>query len=368
MHLKVDRVSLIHQTAKVVRDGIVAGEWVDWLPSERSISNDLGVGRNTLRAALRILEVEGLIQSVPRQGIRIASNARQPVASRNLVVGVLSPSPIEVAYPRKIIWIDALRDQLSRDGYILKYYFGNQFLRAGAQRAVERLVKQERCDCWMLVASTRPVQQWFMQHGIPCQVAGSCHPGIDLPFVDIDYRAVCRHAVVTLWRLGHPKVVYLTPRPQLAGDILSETGFLDGIKECFGVRRAAASIVYTESTVGHTVQVLNRLMRRHSRPTALLVNNPFQYLTVSSTLFKMGFSIPDDVSLICRGADHFLSYLQPTPACYLQNPLQFAGKLFNSIRKLINNLPLKEQGVLLMPDFVEGASIARPDSAAAPSH
>jgi DNA-binding LacI/PurR family transcriptional regulator len=362
MHLKVDRISLIDQTAKAVREGILAGDWTEWLPSERSISHDLGVGRNTLRAALRILVAEGLIHSVPRQGIRIARNASKPAARRNLVVGVLSPSPIEVAYPRKIIWIDALRDQLARDGYILKYYSGNQFLRAGPERAIERLVKQERCDCWMLVASTHTVQNWFMQNGIPCQIAGSCHPGIDLPFVDIDYRAVCRHAVVTLWRSGHQKVIYLTPPPQLAGDIRSETGFLQGVKECFGARRAAGSIEYTESSVEPTVHAVNRLMRRSSRPTALLVNNPFQYLAVFSALAKLGLGIPEEVSLICRGADHFLSYLTPAPARYVQNPLQFAGKLFQSIRKVINNLPLKERGVLLMPDYLEGGSVSRPGS------
>jgi len=359
MHLKVDKVSLISQTAKVVREALAAGEWSDWLPSERNIANDLGVGRNTLRAALKILEAEGLLYSVPRQGIRLARKAGKPAAKRNLVVGVLSPSSIEVAYPRKIIWIDALREQLARDGYMLKYYYGNQFSRVGFERAIQRLVKQERCDCWMLVASTHAVQEWFRNNGIPCQIAGSCHPGVDLPFVDIDYRAVCRHAVMTFRRQGHVNIVYVTPPPQLAGDICSETGFLEGLKDCPGFDRASGGIEYMESAVDYTGPAVHRLMKKVPRPTALLLNNPFQYLAVFSTLTKLGIRIPEEVSLICRGADHFLSYLTPTPARYVQNPVQFSGKLFQSIKKLINNLPLNERGIFLMPDFVEGGSVSQ---------
>lgn len=362
MPLTVDRVSVIDQTATVIRDGILNDEWRGWLPGERRLSKDLGVGRNSLRSALKILELEGMINIIHRQGVRIIGNTSKLTTKKSHVVGVLSPSPIETVYPRKILYIDALRDRLAKDGYILKYYDGNQYFKTGSEKAVQRLVEQEQCDCWMLVASNKAVQNWFSSNNISCLIAGSCHRGIDLPFVDVDYRALCRHAVVTLRRLGHRNIVYLTPPPLLAGDIRSETGFLEGIHECFGENPAAGSLLHLDSSFDHIVYVVNRLMKKRSRPTAILINNAFQYLTVFSALTQGGFRIPNEVSLICRGSEYFLRYLRPTPARYEQNPIMFAGKLYRNIKRLIHNPSIKPKSILLIPDFVEGGSISHRES------
>ncbi len=358
----VNRVSVIDQIATVVRNGILDGEWsVGWLPGERRLSEDLGVGRNSLRAALRILEAEDIIEIIPKQGVRIARRTPRPVTRGKHVVGLLSPAPIETVYPRKILYINALRDQLAKDGYILNYYYGNQYLRTGSEKAMRRLVEKEQCDCWMLVASNKVVQNWFWRNNISCLIAGSCHKGIELPFVDIDYKALCRHAVLTLRRLGHRNIVYLTPTPELAGDIQSETGFLEGLEGTVGDNPVEGNILYLDPNVDHAVHAVNRLMEKHSRPTALLVNNAFQYLTVFNALIQRGLRVPNDVSLICRGSENFLSYLKPSPARYEQSAIQFAGKLFRNIKKLIHNPSIKPKSISLTPEFVEGGSITYPE-------
>lgn len=358
MPLKVDRVSVIDQTVAVIRNGILDGDWSDWLPGERRLSKELGIGRNSLREALKILETEGRIKIIHRQGVRINRIGSKRTSKKSHVVGVLSPSPIETVYPRKILYIDALRDRLAKDEYALKYYDGNQYFKAGSERAIQRLVEQERCDCWMLVASNEAVQNWFCLNNIPCLIAGSCHQGIDLPFVDVDYQALCRHAVATLRRLGHRNIVYLTPPPLLAGDIRSETGFLEGINEHFEDNPAMGNIVHLDPSVDRIIHTVNRLIKQRSKPTAMLVNNAFQYLTVFSALTQRGLRVPIDVSLICRGSEYFLRYLRPTPARYEQSPIQFAEKLYRNIKRLIHNPSKKPKSILLIPDFVEGDSIS----------
>ena len=358
MPLTVVRISVIDQTAAVIRDAILNNEWRRWLPGERRLSKDLGVGRNSLRAALKILEMEGMIKIIHRQGVQIIGNTSKRTTKKSHVVGVLSPSPIETVYPRKILYIDALRDRLAKDGYILKYYDGNHYFKTGSEKTVQRLVEQEQCDCWMLVASNKAVQNWFSSNNISCLIAGSRHQGIDLPFVDVDYQALCRHAVVTLRRLGHRNIVYLTPPPLLAGDVRSETGFLEGINECFGDNPAVGNIVHLDPSVDHIEHTVNRLMKQRSRPTAMLINNAFQYLTVFSALTQRGLRVPNEVSLICRGSEYFQRYLRPTPARYEQSPFLFAGKLYRNIKKLIHNPSKKPKPILLIPDFVEGGSIS----------
>ncbi len=361
MPLKVDRVSVIDQTVAVIRNGILDGEWSGWLPGERRLSKDLGVGRNSLREALKILETEGRIKIIHRQGVRINRNASKLASKKSHVVGVLSPSPIETVYPRKILYIDALRARLAKDEYVLKFYDGKQYFKTGSEKAIQRLVQQERCDCWMLVASSKAVQNWFWSNNISCLIAGSCHQGIDLPYIDVDYQALCRHAVVTLRRLGHRNIVYLTPPPLLAGDIRSETGFLQGINQRFGDNSAVGNIVHLDPSVDRIIHTVNRLMKQRSKPTAMLINNAFQYLTVFSALTQRGLRVPNEVSLICRGSEYFQRYLRPTPARYEQSPILFAGKLYRNIMKLIHNPSIKPKSILLIPDFVEGGSIANPN-------
>ena len=52
----------------------------DRLPSERVLAQALGVGRSTLREAVRVLEVVGLIDVRPGAGTFVAAPAAQPGA------------------------------------------------------------------------------------------------------------------------------------------------------------------------------------------------------------------------------------------------------------------------------------------------
>ena len=160
---------------------------------------------------------------------------------------------------------------------------------------------------------------------------------------------------------GNLAKVHLRTGPAGYGDIQSETGFLEGLEGTVGDKPVAGSILYLDPTADQSVHAVNRLMEKRSRPTALLVNNAFQYLTVFSTLTQRGLSVPNDVSLICRGSENFLSYLKPSPARYEQSAIQFAGKLFRNIKKLIHNPSIKPKSILLTPEFVEGGSITYPE-------
>jgi hypothetical protein len=57
----VPRQSLPELTAGFVREGLLAGRWGGTLPGETKLALELGVCRHTLRAALRVLEAEGLL-------------------------------------------------------------------------------------------------------------------------------------------------------------------------------------------------------------------------------------------------------------------------------------------------------------------
>ena len=54
-------------TEAIVEEQLAPGEAI----TEQSLSDDFGVSRGPVREALRILEKEGLVEIVPRQGARV---------------------------------------------------------------------------------------------------------------------------------------------------------------------------------------------------------------------------------------------------------------------------------------------------------
>jgi GntR family transcriptional repressor for pyruvate dehydrogenase complex len=70
---------LVEQAAERLREQITAGHWPvgTKLPGETTLAKELGVGRSTVREALRALAGAGLVQ--PRQGAGVFVTATEPV-------------------------------------------------------------------------------------------------------------------------------------------------------------------------------------------------------------------------------------------------------------------------------------------------
>ncbi|MGW4705771.1 FadR/GntR family transcriptional regulator, partial [Streptomyces sp. NPDC004285] len=69
---------LVEQAAERLREQIVGGQWPvgTKLPGETTLARELGVGRSTVREALRALAGAGLVQ--PRQGAGVFVIATRP--------------------------------------------------------------------------------------------------------------------------------------------------------------------------------------------------------------------------------------------------------------------------------------------------
>lgn len=79
------RLSIAQQTAQHLRDGIRQGRWKGRLPGVVRLSQELGVSTHTLRASLRLIEKEGLVElSQDKRSRHVAAKApaaRTPSAS-----------------------------------------------------------------------------------------------------------------------------------------------------------------------------------------------------------------------------------------------------------------------------------------------
>ncbi|MFF0218283.1 GntR family transcriptional regulator [Streptomyces vinaceus] len=86
--------------SEALRKGIAGGEIADALPSEADLVSAHGVARNTIRRALKVLEAEGVVESAPGIGWRVARGGdRRSLLERMIDVITEESLAVGDAYP-----------------------------------------------------------------------------------------------------------------------------------------------------------------------------------------------------------------------------------------------------------------------------
>jgi DNA-binding LacI/PurR family transcriptional regulator len=335
------------------------------LPSEHELCSQYRIARMTLRRALQRLESEGLVRS--RQGMRreIMAERRSRELPASTRVVLLARVPVQFQPPFDAFWTNELRLALEESGYHLEVHTNQAYYGPGPSKSLEVLLEQLRPAGWVLANSTREMQEWFARHKLPCVIVGSRHPGVELPFVDKAYRAICRHAVGLLLSRGHQRIALVNPASGAAGDVESELGFQDAIAQ---TQRGniQASVVRHDGTVSDICNHLNALFRRRPPPTALLVSRSLNVLTVMGHLTRCSLRIPEDVAIISRDHDSFLEMMVPSVARYVISTEAMAKRIAATVLTMLSNGWVSPMETQIMPKFTEGETL-KPASVVPPA-
>ena len=351
------RNSLISQVVDILIEKINEKTWGKWLPSERALCASLHVSRNTLRAALSHLKEQNIIKSIHPIGTKIIGNSPNKPQEISKTIGILAPVAPENMRPHLALIIDRLRGDLAEIGYLLHIHCGEHFFRSNAPAALDKLVKRHTYACWLLMLAEEHVKQWFYKNKINCVVSGSCQPDHPLPFVDVDFRALCRHAVGQILAAGHRDIALLLDQSKKGGDLDSEQGFNEGIEQT-KTHDVSHRIIRHQGNPESIGRTLSRIFSAKSPPTAIIICNPYIYLYTHTWLQSQGLRIPDDISLVCRDNDFFLQFIYPRPSYYGINPQIFACKLFKLILETINSGGVPPRSIRIMPDYEKGDSLS----------
>jgi DNA-binding LacI/PurR family transcriptional regulator len=356
MRFALHRPPLAEQTAEILRTALQDGLWVERMPGERELSRQLNISRPTLRAALAQLEREGWLKRSPGRQRMIAKRAGGKASPRSQIVGLLTPLPLQEVPPFALCWMDKLRELLAASGLQLEIHSGRRWYSRRPEKDLATLTHQMPAAVWVLFVANERMQRWFSASGLTGVLSGSPHHGVDLPSVDFDYRAVCRHAAGQFLMRGHRRIVLFMQASGAAGDHESEAGFL----EAFQTKSSADAkplIVHHDGTAGNIRQRLDQLLSQKSVPTAFLVGRSMPALMVASELMRRGVRVPRDAAVIARDSDHFLEFFSPTLARYRADPEVHARRLARLVIQLARGAVQRSRQIRIMPEFLEGESL-----------
>ena len=351
LHLP-QRESLVTQTARSLRQNIEEGHWREEMPSERELCETLQVSRRTLRAALDELQRQGLlaVQSRQRRKINLNATTIDP-GNASRVIGMLVSSAFWS--PTLGYLLNSIRDRLTAQGYDVQIHAAPGCYTGPPGRGLKNLIQSHPTSAWLIMSPGEAMQRWLAEQKVPCLILGSALPGIDLPSVDQDFHAVCRHAVTHLWRKGHRRITLVLPKQKLGGDLASEVGAREAAAQ---LANTTLNVLKHDGSTGGLSRALTQCLRSSTAPTAFVVARADYVITVMMQLLREGKRLPQDVAVLARDDDPLLDCAIPAVARYSHPPKSFATRVAKALKQLSEAGHL-EGAIRLMPSFRPGETV-----------
>lgn len=97
------RASLPLEVAVFLRERLLRGNWARHLPGELELARELQVGRNTIRAALAVLEKDGLLRTTSGRRCELTMPVKQVRPNSEKLVVMLMPLPWHTLAPSTLL-------------------------------------------------------------------------------------------------------------------------------------------------------------------------------------------------------------------------------------------------------------------------
>lgn len=351
------RQDLPTQAATIIQEMIVEGSLPKLLPGERTLAEKLQIGRDTLRAALDILEADGWItpreHGKRRRILKAGSRIRQREETKR--IAFLSPKSLQELPPWLLIEFDIVRGLLNRRGYELELISPGLFHLRNPARKLEKLIEDHDVDAWILYQCPAPLQLWFEEKKIPALIRGYPQPEVNIPCLDEDWHAASFHAGGLLKRHGHERIGLLMPNVKLAGLEATERGLVEAIE----TESNPGSIykLIDRGETGSVARALEVAFGLQHPPTAFIATRSRHVLTIMSWLAERRLRIPNDVSLVALCYETWYEHLRPSITHYHSEPDTIARSLVRKILRVVSSEAKGPQLKLLIPECFEGGSV-----------
>jgi DNA-binding LacI/PurR family transcriptional regulator len=298
-------LNVAQQLTEHLRDEILRGSLIGMMPGINHLSKTLGASPKTTIAAIKQLELEGLL--VP-QGPRRRSKIVLPknLAAPTLRVQILHYEPDDTKLDYAI---ELLRD-LQEAGHAATFATKSLLDLGMDPKRVASFVKKNEADAWVVCAGSREVLEWFAAQPVPTFAIYGRHRTVPIAsygslvaptFVDVTQRLI---------KLGHRRIVMLVReerrKPAPGG---TERIFLQEL-ESAGIQSGSYNLPNWEDNPAGFQRGLDSLFR-HTPPTALIIDTAPLVVATLQYFGQRGIAVPRDVSLVALDASPVFAWCDP---------------------------------------------------------
>jgi LacI family transcriptional regulator len=279
------------KSLKILKERIEGGVWTEnsFLPAERKLCEELGVGRGALLAIFRELTSMGYIQIERGRGARVSLGIKHGFR-RILVIEISNFALGNSSEHLRIL------DGISTMAELIRVEMALSFvdLNSSTESLIERYTRGEYQGIIIIENFGTVNLDLLLRHGIPTVVANSESAEM-MPCTRVDFREIGRIAGRELFANGHRNIGMLSG--PVGSFIFKE--MLSGLKGALAeddVELKAENIIFWKNT-----SIDEELMRRLSspdRPDAFFVARDWRAGKLYEACSKLNLRIPDDVSVI----------------------------------------------------------------------
>ncbi len=301
-------LSAAEQVAEHLRAELLRGSFSGTMPGVNPLAAELGVNHKTVKAALKMLENEGLLVNQGRGVQRCIAlpNDHTPPALR---VAVLS---FDMAARGEQFMIE-LCHLLEKAGHT-PFFTDKTLAELGRSvRQVSRFVKKTEADAWVVCGGSQEILEWFTQQETPAFALFGARDGLPIAGTGPDKTQPLAEATRRLIGLGHHRISFLCRHeirlPQPSRGVRAVLGEI----EAAGFVTGAFNLPNWEESPEGFERCLDSLFGP-TPPTALILDEPFLFNAGFHYLAKRGLRVPQDVSLVCTDSDLGFDWCDPTVA------------------------------------------------------
>lgn len=355
----INRQTLAEQTATHLIREMNAGRWRGELPGVNRLSVELGVSRETVRAALGLVERQGLLQTrgMGRARSILTGGAGEAVReSLRVMVLLHDPSDRDSSIGHGLL--NPLKVRLDELGHHCVFATQSQSdLGMDANRII-RMVERAPADAWVVVSGSLELLQWFSTGSVPAIAVGGRTIGLPIASASRKALPAYREVFQSLVEMGHRRIVMLSPKER-------RLPFPSAIELCFQEELTRHGVPFSNYNIPdweptpEGLDVLLTSLFRVTPPTVLQVGNPGEAVAVLAWLGRRGLRVPEDVSLICELMDNTLAWHRPAIAHFTVDFEFIARRIIRWVKAVADGkIDLKQAACLAK--FDAGGSIMPP--------
>ena len=312
-----------------LRQRIRAGQYPagTWLPTERDLADEFGVGQRAVRHAIARLAEERLVRRRPRFRPVVETPPAQPVepvlgqvphANSRLVALIMwhgAPAEGVVTAQQRIFW--GMNQRLAQDGFHGVFLDLGDTVRseqenAGREAARLRYALENGFAGVVFYAyAYRRNRELIQETGrrVPLVLIDRMIPGIAADFVGVDNCGAMYEATQHLLALGHRRILFVTTAESINTVQDRLEGYRQAMDEALGGPLPESVLAAPTDWRAPDWPVFEGLFRLppEQRPTAVLCVNDFIARNVHRRLLARGLRVPEDVALC--GFDDIIPFL-----------------------------------------------------------